>query len=60
MATLWQHYGHLDTIARVYKDNGNKEKAITIYQKRILPVIMKKGDKKKIDKYNNYFDEISK
>ncbi len=50
--------GDLDTVAWVYKDNGNKKKAIEIYKTRILPWI-KIEDSKTQAKYKRYFQEIS-
>ena len=48
----------LDTVARVYKDNGNKKKAIKIYKTRILPWV-KIRDSEIQTKYKKYFKEIS-
>ena len=48
----------LDTVAWVYKDHGDQEKAIQIYTTRILPTIQKTGDSEQIAKFNKYFEEI--
>jgi hypothetical protein len=49
---------NLDTVAWVYKDNGNKKKAIEIYKTRIMPWV--KIEKPKIqEKYKIYFKKIS-
>jgi hypothetical protein len=57
----------LDTIAWVYKDNGNKKKAIEIYETRILPWVDilfeddKKGKNKAFrDKWTKYYKAIKK
>ena len=57
----------LDTIAWVYKDNGDKKKAIEIYETRILPWIDvefeddKKGKNKKFrNKWIGYYKAIKK
>jgi hypothetical protein len=48
----------LDTVAWVYKDNGNKKKAIEIYKTRIIPWI--KIEEPEIqEKYEIYFKKIS-
>jgi len=49
---------HLDTVAWVYKDNGNKKKAIQIYKTRILSWV-KIEDEKTQEKYKQYFQQIS-
>ncbi len=51
-------YMHLDTVAWVYKDNGDKNKAIIIYKERVLPAVKKEGGD--IQKYEKYLVEISK
>jgi len=52
---------YLDTIARVYKDNGNKKKAIYIYETRIIPwVELEYKDKKFQQKWKKYYDGIKK
>lgn len=38
---------YLDTVAQVYNDNGNKKKAIEIYEKRILPWVALDGENTK-------------
>ncbi len=57
----------LDTIAWVYKDNGNKKKAIEIYETRILPWVDiwfeddKNGKNKKYrSKWIKYYQAIKK
>ena len=48
----------LDTVAWVYKDNGNKKKAIKIYKIRIMPWV--KIEKEEVQaKYEIYFKKIS-
>ncbi len=51
-------YGRLDTVAWVYKDNGDTEKAIKLYEERILPAVKNSGGD--IEKYKRYFNEIKK
>lgn len=46
-----KNLSYLDTLARVYKDNGDKEKAIEIYKNKILP---KSND----EKWIKYFKKI--
>lgn len=48
---------YLDTVAKVYNDNGNKKKALEIYEKRILPWVALEGDRKKT-KFRGYYDVI--
>ena len=50
--------GDLDTTAWVYKDNGNKKKAIEIYKTRILPWVKIEDSKTQV-KYKRFFQEIS-
>lgn len=50
----------LVTIAWVYRDQGNKKKAIEIYEKIIIPESKNRGDKEVLDKYLAYFEEIKK
>ena len=50
---------HLDTVAWVYRDNGNKSKAIAIYKNRILPWVKIENEKKRY-MFKGYFLEISK
>ena len=59
--------GFLDTIAWVYKDNGNKKKAIEIYETRILPWVdiwhydVEHGKTKEWrDKWIGYYNAIKK
>ncbi|MCI5164650.1 MAG: hypothetical protein D3903_00830 [Candidatus Electrothrix sp. GM3_4] len=48
---------YLDTVAHVYNDNGDKKKAIEIYEKRILPWVALEGETTKA-KFRGYYDEI--
>ena len=48
----------LDTVAWVYKDNGNKQKAIEIYKQRILPWLKIESPKIQ-NKFKRHFQEIS-
>lgn len=48
---------YLDTVAHVYNDNGNKRKALEIYEKRILPWVALEGESTKA-KFRGYYDEI--
>ncbi len=53
----------LDTIAWVYKDNGNRKKAIEIYETRILPWVdiwFKDNKKAFRDKWKKYYKDIKK
>ncbi len=52
------HAAYLYTVAWVYKDNGDTEKAIKLYEERILPAVKKSGGD--IEKYKRYFKEIKK
>jgi len=48
----------LDTVAWVYKDNGQKDKAIKIYKNRILPAVKAKGGN--VQEYQNYLTDLMK
>ena len=48
----------ISTVALVYKDKGQKEKAIELYDNRIFPILKKKGGD--LYKYEKLFDEIKK
>lgn len=52
-----EHINYLDTVAKVYNDNGNKKKAIEIYEKRILPWVALENDEAKA-RARGYYDEI--
>ena len=47
---------YLDTVAWVYKDNGNTKKAIEIYKEKILPRVKKSGGS--YQEYQKYFNRI--
>ncbi len=47
----------LDTVAWVYKDNGNTAKAVKIYEERILPVARSEGGEE-LQEYLNYYKRI--
>jgi hypothetical protein len=48
----------LDTIAWVYKDNGEDKKAIDIYKNKIMPKIRNSKNKKTIEKFKKYYQKI--
>ncbi len=50
----------LGTVAWVYKDNGNRKRAIEIYTELILPEAKKKWGLSTQNKYKNFYKEISK
>lgn len=49
--------GYLTTVAQVYHDNGNKSKAIEIYEKRILPWVVLEDERTKAE-YRGSYDEL--
>jgi len=49
---------YLDTVAWVYKDNGNKNKAISIYENRLMPMLKKMGDNDVMAEYEKLEAEI--
>ncbi|MBS9778817.1 MAG: hypothetical protein KGV58_00805 [Campylobacteraceae bacterium] len=49
--------GRLDTVAQVYNSNGDKDKALEIYETKILPYL--KFEKSSIRyKYEDYYNKI--
>ncbi|MCI5167901.1 MAG: hypothetical protein D3903_17915 [Candidatus Electrothrix sp. GM3_4] len=52
-----ENINYLDTVAQVYNDNGNKRKALEIYEKRILPWVALEKEKTKAE-FRGYYDEI--
>ncbi len=50
----------LDTVAWAYKDNDNKDKAVKLYQNKIMPFVEKNMSQEEIEKFKGYFEEIKK
>lgn len=48
----------LNTVAWVYKDNGDKKKGISIYENRLMPMLKKMGDNDVMAKYEKLEAEI--
>lgn len=49
---------HLDTVAHIYNDSGNKKKAIEIYEKRILPWVALEDEATKTQ-FRGYYEAIA-
>ena len=43
-----------------YKDNDNKDKAVKLYQNKIMPFVEKNMSQEEIEKFKGYFEEIKK
>ncbi len=52
------YLGHLDTVAWTYMDNGYKQEALDVYEKKILPFC--KSDSRLCRKYKNYYTNLKK
>jgi hypothetical protein len=53
-----ENISYLDTAAWVYKDNGMKDKAIDIYEKKIIPSLKQSGNEIELNKFIDYLDKI--
>lgn len=48
----------LDTVAWVYKDSGDTQKAVDIYENRLLPILRDSGNLNELKKYQGYLEKI--